>query len=560
MLEAFLAKSPDSPAAPLALLTVGELRLREYQLGAPAQTNLLQQALGFFSDLTNRFPRSPLVGRAQLNLGWGFSLWGKLPESESAFRSALALLPPSLDQATAAFKLGDVQFQQQNFTGAISNYRLVVDKFANLVEVKTNLVERALYQAVRAGLAAGDMALATNLMARIVAEYPTGFRADSAVLLTGQQMATQENPAAARAIFTQFLAAVTNSHLAPEIELAIARTFERQEDWASAARQYEKWIAAHSGHARLEAANYYLGWAAFQSGKETNALTAFTNLISHYTNGDYAPLAQLWVADYYFRSGDPVEAEKSYKALFQNTNLPPSELTYQARLMAGRAALARQGWSDGINHFTNLTSDLSCPLDLRVQAMFAYGDTLMKMDTAETNRLGNLETAIGVFAKICDAYPTNKLAPLAWGEKANCLLQWGQYTKEYDSASNAFFQVIQAPQAGPTARSIAKIGMGIVLEKKAEQAAPEDKVAWIKLARDQYLDVFYGKLLREHETADPFWTSKGGWEAARLAEQTQQWSQAISIYEQLLKAYPALAPRLEKSIRKAQEQMARREK
>ena len=560
LLEAFLTKMPESPAVPLGLLTVGELRLRQQISGEAGQTNLLQQAVASFTSLTNRFPGSPLAGRAQLNLGWCFSLSGRLVESEHAFQAAMGLLPPSFDQAVAAFKLADAQFQQQNHTGALSNYKFVVEKLGQLPGVKTNLVERALYQAVKAGLAAGDLVSATNLMARIVSEYPGGFRTDSTVLLTGQQVSTQGNPAAARAIFTGFLATATNSPLAPEIELAIGRTFEREENWTAATQIYERWVSSHPSHAAIQAVNYYLGWATFQSGHETNALTAFTNLISRYTNGDYVPLAKLWVADYYFRSGDPVEAEKNYKALFQDTNLPPSELMYQARLMAGRAALARQGWPDGINHFTNLTSDLSCPVDLRIQAMFAYGDTLMKMDTPETNRLEVLESAIGVFGKICDSYPTNKLSPLAWGQKANCLLQWGHYTKEYDSASNAFFQVIQSPQAGATARSIAKIGLGVVLEKKAEQSGPAEKPALIRLARDHYLDVFYGKTLHGNETADPFWTGKAGWEAARLAEQAQQWSQAVSIYEQIQKAFPTMGPRVEKNIRKLQERIARGEK
>jgi TolA-binding protein len=555
-LSAFLAKSPDSPAAPLALLTVGELQLREH-LATPGQTNLLPQALAYFSDLTNRFPSSPLLGRAQLNLGWGFWRLGKLPESESAFRAALALLPPSLDQATAAFKLGDVEFQQQDYTNAISNYRLVGEKFTDLPEVKTNLAERALYQAVRASLAAGDLGLATNLMARIITEYPNGFLTDNTVLLTGQQLAAQGNPAAARAVFSQFLAAAPNSQLAPEIELAIARTFERENKWTAAVQQYEQWVSTHTNHLKLEAACYYLGWSAFQAGRETNALTAFTNLIARFPNGEFAPLAQFWVADYFLRSGNPVEAETNYAALFYSTNVPPPEYTYQARLMAGHAALARQGWTDGINHFTNLTSDLTCPVDLRIQAIFAYGDTLIKMDTAETNRLGNLENAIRLFATICENYSTNRLAPLAWGQKANCLLQWAHYTKEYDSASNAFFQVIQAPQAGATARSIAKMGLGIVFEKKAELAAAADKAAWLKLARDQYLDVFYNKLLGENETADVFWKSRAGWEVARLAEQTQQWPQAISIYEQLKTVCPVLTVRWERGIRKAQEQIAR---
>ena len=43
---------------------------------------------------------------------------------------------------------------------------------------------------------------------------------------------------------------------------------------------------------------------------------------------------------------DRPEAERNYKLLFQSTNWAPCELTYTAQLMAGRAAVARQGWKD----------------------------------------------------------------------------------------------------------------------------------------------------------------------------------------------------------------------
>src|SRR6266853_2065051 len=94
-----------------------------------------------------------------------------------------------------------------------------------------------------------------------------------------------------------------------------------------------------------------------------------------------AQLAQWWVADYFFRDGKWQEAESNYQLCYQNTNRPGSMLSYQARMMAGRAAFARQGWKDAIQYFTNLTSDLKCPSELWAQAMFAYGDTLLIQDS-----------------------------------------------------------------------------------------------------------------------------------------------------------------------------------
>src|SRR5213075_3090528 len=102
------------------------------------------------------------VGLAQLNLGWCLFLEGKIPESQKAFQAAVERLPLSPDLARAHFKLADAQFRQKDFAGAITNYNAVIQKFAAFAEVETNLFEPALYQAVHASLAAGDLIAASN--------------------------------------------------------------------------------------------------------------------------------------------------------------------------------------------------------------------------------------------------------------------------------------------------------------------------------------------------------------------------------------------------------------
>ena len=70
-----------------------------------------------------------------------------------------------------------------------------------------------------------------------------------------------------------------------------------------------------------------------------------------------------------------MNAEKNYQLLFQNW--PASKLAYPARMMAGRAAIGRLGYSDAIRYFISLTTDTNCPPDLDAQALFAYGGAEM---------------------------------------------------------------------------------------------------------------------------------------------------------------------------------------
>jgi TolA-binding protein len=376
------------------------------------------------------------------------------------------------------------------------------------------------------------------------------------VLIAGQEISRRGNPSAARDIFTGFVNTAPNAPLLPEVQLAIARTYEQESHWDEALKLYDQWVLTYTNSSVLPRAEYCRAWANFQAGRQTNAFSQFTNFVARFPQHEWTPLAQWWVADYLFRTGRNPEAEYNFQLLFLSTNWPQSELSYQARMMAGRAAIARGSWKDAIDYFTNLTSDIKCPPEVWLQAMFAYGDGLMSR--ASTNKVADYEEAATVFTRISDSYPTNKMAVLATGQRANCLLQWAQSTGNYGPATNEFQKVLASPLADPSARAIARVGLAIILEKQAEPKGPIERLPLIKAALNEYLNVLYfDKDLREGEKPNLFWVRKAGLEAARLSESLQDWAQAIKLYERLRDLLPAIAPTLEKRSAKAKENLAR---
>jgi hypothetical protein len=254
------------------------------------------------------------------------------------------------------------------------------------------------------------------------------------------------------------------------------------------------------------------------------------------------------------------EAERNYKFLFQNTNWPPSEQTYQAQLMAGRAAVARQGWQDVRDYFLGVFNNTNGPsTDLRVQALFEYGQSLMQWTSpTETNKLANCGLAVQVFNQICDEHPSNRLAARAWFEKANCSLQWALAKQQYDLLTNAlsaYQLVIDSSQADVALRSQAKLGQAITLGKWAEQKTGEARTALLKQALSNCLDVIYGNILRDDEHLDQSLAQivgekafeKIAEKAFELAEALQAWSQAANIYTRLTNSvWPLLDPSLRK--------------
>ena len=562
LLEQFLAQYPDSNSADLALLTLGELRLRQFEeragtndfvVGATnllAQTNLAQ-AHGSFETLVKKFPQSPFFAKGELDRGWCLWFENRMPECQQALQTAITTLPHSTELALAYFKLADAQFRQGNFKGAISNYEALIRKFAALPlqsSTVSNLFEPALYQEIRASLATEDLVAATNALGRILSWYPNGFHTERAVLLTGQAISTNDPPRA-RSLFTGFMNVVSSAGSIPEVQLAIARTYEMENDWTNAIQQYERWLNIFTNHAARPQAEYFRACAISQTGDKTNAFISFTNFIAHFPTNDLAAPAQWWVADFYFAMGAFSSAENGYQKIFMQW--PKSALANQAQMMAGRAAFKGQRWRSADDYFTNLWKNVDCPVDLRFQALFAHGDTL---GMGSEGKPEDYDDVMKVFGLIIRDYSTNKLAVLAWGQRACYALQWAQSSTnfdKFDTVSNAFLEVINSPQADARATNIATIGLGVVLEKLAQQR-PDEARRFREEALEQYVSAFLNE-----DQPEIFWTKFAGTEAGRLAYEMREWQKAIKIYQRLQKLLPASLPSIQNRIQECERNLTR---
>jgi TolA-binding protein len=443
-----------------------------------------------------------------------------------------------------------------DFSGALTNYNFVTAMAAVSAPVKNDLLEPALYQTVRAALEKlekGDpsaLIATTNALTQILNDYPGGDLTERSLLLAGEQINRAGDPAQARAILSQALQHVAKSPLAAELRLAVARTYEQEKNWPAAVAEYNRWLADFTSDPALPRAEFNRAWDKAQAGQMADALDDFTNFVARFPTNDLAALAQNWVGDYYLQQGDSINAEANYELLFQKW--PGSPLAYQARLMAGRAAVARQVYADAIGYFTKIINDNPSP-EMVAQALFECGDATAHMDPADTNKpLANIEEAVRIFNKIPQLYPTNALVPLALGRVGDCCLQLAvNDPKLYAAATNAYTQAIEAPSADISARSQAETGLGLALEKMAADLPDAGQAGGLNLALDHYLNVALGANLREGEQADPFWVKKASLESARVAETLGDWPQAIQVYQRLETLIPVLKDSLDKKIAKA---------
>jgi TolA-binding protein len=451
----------------------------------------------------------------------------------------------------------------KDFAGALTNYNYLVANRAALPGVRDELLEPALYQSVRAALETGNLDAATNALEKILEWYPQGL-GDRGLLLTGQGFSHEKNPVGARELFARFGEMYPTNVLAPQVQLALARSYEQEKDWNAAITNYDLWIGTFTNHPEQPSAEFGRAWASFMAGHDTNAFVLFTNFVAQFTNSPLVLQAQWWLGDYHFQRGDFVGAEGSYQLVFKNTNWPPSELTYQAKMMAGRAAVARLNYNEATNYFSTLATDSNCPIQLRLQANLACGDALMsRTDSDATNHAADLGEAIGWFRSVAEKYPTNELAAPAWGLIGNCYLQLAASGTNlfYNLASNAYQQVLDLPLASVATRCSAEVGMGLVAEKQARQNSGDERAALLRQAMDNYHDVFQGSNLRDGERPDLYWVKEAGLKAYRVAsEEFNDWRLASSICSYLAEKFPQLHSVFENKLLLAQEHLAKEKK
>ncbi|HZO84029.1 MAG TPA: tetratricopeptide repeat protein, partial [Verrucomicrobiae bacterium] len=551
-LETFLLQSPEEKGTDFALLALGELYLKQHITRKEGVTNDLQIAAGYFDRLITNQPPGPLRGQALLQRGWCYWVDGKYPEAQGAFRTAVDSLPAAEDQAVARMKLGDCLFQLKDYTNAMAQYRMVATRYLDLPRVRDTLVEVAWHQLLRAGLEVRDFPAATEAIERILQEHATGSVADYSLLLVGQNLSAAGKHSQARTLFGRFQQMFSNSPLLPDVELALARTLVEEEQFGAAIQRYEGWLARYTNHALVPKALYNLARTQFRAGNDTNALSLFTNFVARFPTNELAPRAQMWIGNHYYTGNDFLNAERSFQMLFQNTNWSGNPLAYEARMMAGRAAFARQAYSDAEGYFTNLVNDRSCPVEIVTEAFFAYGDTLT-LQAENPPRLQKYSEAREAFSRIPQLFPSSPLAPAARGRIGDCYLQLGaQDPNLYDSAAEAYREAMKSPDV--SIRSQAEVGLGKVLEKQAALRPPPENKPLLTEARDRYLNVLNGANLGDAEKPSSFWVKEAGFAAARLAEDQQEWAVAANIYKTLLKLLPPLQNVIEKRLERAVEQ------
>jgi TolA-binding protein len=549
----FMSARPKDANLDMVRFHLGDLYVRKYFAPAgpgtngavPADTNLLVAAITNLDPVIHVFTNSDLLGKAYLDRGWCDWAREKYPEAATNFLQAIfGLRPQSEEKAAATFKLADSLFKAGDYTNAASYYKALLKSYDKMESVTNGLFDLALYQLVQAGVRLDDEALATNAARHILDWYPDGNFGERSLLLLGEDANQKTNYAKARLIFGSLLERFPQTLLQPDVQFAIARTYEQEGDWSNALAASSNWLADtnFTANAILRPQVEYaraLDWG--RAGLETNALIGMSNFVSQFPTNDLAPYAQNWIGDYHMNHAEYGDADYAYQQLYDNKKFPNAgPLAYQARLMAGYAA-QHYDLPQASNDFSFLYADTNTPAVIQAEATFQLGYTDYEQFQHARTNAALLTDAIAALSRVTNGI----LAAQAFGQLGNCFLEGSLIqTTAADKAAtltNAgnMFQAVLDPRtkADVTARSQAEFGLGLVANRRGQ---PDEELM-------RYLELIEG----DPGDSDPFFVEQAGVAAAQLEEAAGNWIGATNVYTRVKRAVPSLAADMDKYIERA---------
>jgi TolA-binding protein len=501
-----------------------------------------------------------LLAKAHLDRGWCDWFSEDKAAAKLDFGEAAAKLALSPVQAVALFKLADAQYSLKEYSGAASNYNLVLTRYDKVSEVTNSLFDLALYQIAEAGIRSGSeqgSKEASEAVRRILQSYPRSYYGDRGSLLIGEDLDRKNDYAKARQVFFEVMTNSPQSSMRPELEYAIARTYDYEGRWTEAMANYKKWETNHTADPLLPEVEFHLALASFKAGLTNEALAGFTNFVARFpnspANNPLAPWALNCVADFYYNHNDFINAEIYYQKLFQNYP-NAGELAYQALFWAGRSALGRQGTADAHDYFVKLVNLTNASPALIARGYFALSETSFQQYRSNPTNDDYLVQAVAAISKCTNGAPTNTIAVEALGRLGDYYLAWADQNQSVNNYAivKQIYEAVAGFPAGSAgvsaaARSQAEFGLGLIAQTMAEKQIGSGLVndkqrLLLREALDHYLKVFDFNV----DNFDPYWMERAGEYAARVCEDEQHWSEAVKVYDRVMAAVPALRPALER--------------
>ena len=549
-LESFLTTQPTDPQLDGIRWSLAQSIFAEYEVTRTAGTNdpnllaLVESQLG--AALTNNSP--DLRGDLQLLQGW--CLWegsgdtNRLARAADAFSEAASLLPKTVPQAVAYFKLGDVRLRLGQPAAALTNYLQVAEGYPGIREVEGNYATLAWRQSVVAAIAITNFPVAQRAIEQLIARDPRAEATAQGLLSLNEVYANHGAPLRGRELLVKFVSRFPDSPMRPELELSIADALRRERQWTSALTAYDLWLKANPSQTNRARAEFGKALVLANSGGTTNAVELFLQLANQHPGNPLAQTSLMWLGDYYFGQDKFGQAEQAYTSVLTNRvwkGLDPA-IQAQARLSAAQAAIGWKQFGRARERLNELLNDKSTPEEFLPEAYFSLGRSFQQTPVADTNSpLAAISDALDAF-KAVTTYPDSALGPDAWLEMAECHRQLAAKTPASFVIAKELYQraLDRKLKIEPLVRARATMGLGQLALQAAKGRPAAEATALEDEALHHFLDIAMGQITAITGPLEASVLKDAGYEAGYILEARGLAEDADNLYQRLASELPGM--------------------
>ena len=433
-------------------------------------------------------------------------------------------------QGLLRMSAGDWDRAAKDFDGALK---------LEIAEPPLRFSDAASYMQIKALLKAAEPDDAKVVLGRFRSK--TGPLYSNALLLMAQESVTRGRLDEAGNFLVELRQQEPGKGLVAAAELEHIRMQVSREKWTESLALYDKWIKEYPDSELLTKVKLDRAWALNRSGQVQAAESAYREIASFRNVSSEVFASKIWLADKAFNTvTNRIYAERLYQEVAGATN-SPVQLRQRAQMMAGRAAVARQGYDDARKSFAALLENPSTAEDIRTQAIFALGDlTLIDIGSSAEEALSRLIQSTNAFYSVVQIAPTNKLASKAWGKIGDgCLLISKDHPNYLLHAKKAYEKSLSIPVENDVSTSSqARMGLAYTVDRMAVGKSAEKELYGESL--DLFLAVFYGRHLGSGQKHDPYWRGQSGLAALRMLEKLKRYDQARNLCEELELIFPGM--------------------
>lgn len=323
----------------------------------------------------NTHPQWQRADETLLTLSQAQARAGQAAAAQQTTQMLLEQFPRSSVAAKAAYRLGDLAYENKDWKTAETHYQNVVENFS-----KSELAPHALYGCAWSLIEQKDYKRAIEVFDSLLSEFPDHERSRKAKIGRGAIFRLSGDTDGAINELTEFLA--TNPTGKPKIDAMyeLGLTYIDAKKWDEVAKTFGSLLELAPDSKLVDRFHYELAWANLSRDKKEDALVHFEKIATDLADSPLAPEANFHIANRAYETKDFDAAASSFTKCLNSK--AADSLREKAAYKLAWCRYKQKEFDKALDHFRNQVNSFPNG-NLHADGLLMVSDSLYRLEKHE---------------------------------------------------------------------------------------------------------------------------------------------------------------------------------